>query len=281
MLWLLLLCAAAAAARSPVELCSSTHSGPFCPFVNGLSVPKHFARENKPSPSSLQELLKQALELLERQHQGAFQLSGRFHLASGELVLRPTRWLQRPGEAWTMIGLRGTAQRRPGTGEMEFAVTLESGVEATEQCSPLRLRRVRRGFNRHAAAFDGTFEAEYECSGRPTKAKLVLVTRRGAIHGVFSFQTQHQVQQAPRDKTRAGCFCRKSWEYQGVHYLRGQCARTDPADESTWCLVDLASCTGAPAGQDWDWCDSSGGGEQPPDQIVAVFHIDANGRLVH
>ncbi|KAH9258925.1 hypothetical protein BASA82_000280 [Batrachochytrium salamandrivorans] len=274
--WCVLLLWAAAGVSSSKELCSSMDTGPFCPFVNQLPVPKHFTREDKP-PSSLQELLKQALEILEKQNKGAFQLLGGFHLQSGELVLRPSHWLQRPGEEWTMIGLQGTAQRRPATGEMEFGITLENGSEATGQCSPLRLKRVQRGFNRYAM-FDGTFEAEYECSGRSTKAKLVLVTRRGNIQGIFSFQVQSPRQRLS-DKTRAGCYCRKPWEYQGVHYLRGQCAKTDPADEASWCLIDRNSCTGAPAGQDWDWCNSEQQ-QVDPDQIVAVFHIDANGRLV-
>lgn len=296
-MWVLFVVLVVATTSTTAWQCSSIDGGPFCPFVNRLPIPKHFSSPPLPAASSTEKLLQEALmKLLQpnkespKDERGSFTFDALFFPITGQLVLFPGAWLEKPGENWLMIGLRGGF-----ASQMDFDIVLPTGLPAV-QCSKLHMHRVSRGFFQWKP-FDGVYEGEYTCSGSKTKAKLVFVHRRNHITGTFSFISQRAAKPAtalpqiqflpPRpDRTKQGCVCREVWEHNGKRFTNGKCGKTSEEDQEPWCLIEnVESCTaGEPAGQDWDWCPAKqkllGPDGEELNDIVAVFHFNERGELV-
>ena len=105
--------------------------------------------------------------------------------------LFPGQWINKPGDQWIRVGLRGGFQEKnlrlytsPDTPfQMSSSMLVFSLTDASpnkhgelNQCSKVLLVRTRKGLRRHV--LDGVWRGRYSCGGSRTALRLVLITSK-------------------------------------------------------------------------------------------------------
>jgi hypothetical protein len=265
-----------------LQLCSSLN-GPFCPFINGKTVPQNLidlpVTDIFDDPPQFERMINDLLQQIQtktkmishKKHlsviieQGSFELKGFYILKENFVYLLPTKWIRKPGKNWITIGLFGgqitqlstivmNQKRQDHVPTMILSVMDETTKLKIDTCSPLLLRKVSKGLNRKNS-YDGIWQGQYSCLGSRTQAKLIIVAHgnksRKLLHAKLSFRAENF---PTRDSTLAGCKCLQEWHFDGAVFRDGECGRPPTDAERPWCFIEEGTCTRHPSGLNWDYC---------------------------
>lgn len=248
----------------PQITCSSLVDGPYCPFVNGKSLPLRFKiPKGNPFVALVEDFIKElgkpnAGKVVQKMphtvFEGSFRVRGTVSETKPPFVkLWPTDWIEKPGPSWVAMGFQGYVPKEEGNFMKLDVVDPATGAQLWT-CSDMPSWKERRGLRR-SVGVDGTWGTQYACGGARSNATMVLVARgkdevgNEEVDGEFRFK----VQLFPGAVlSRAGCACKKEWVYRGV--LRSGCfvpeKGTVPSkdDARSWCMVESWSCARWAAG---------------------------------
>eukprot|EP00516_Mucochytrium_quahogii_P006137 CAMPEP_0203756794 /NCGR_PEP_ID=MMETSP0098-20131031/9999_1 /ASSEMBLY_ACC=CAM_ASM_000208 /TAXON_ID=96639 /ORGANISM=" , Strain NY0313808BC1" /LENGTH=421 /DNA_ID=CAMNT_0050648793 /DNA_START=205 /DNA_END=1470 /DNA_ORIENTATION=+ len=164
---------------------------------------------------------------------------------------------------------RLVAQRKVKRGEgfNQWSEVLEQGKwVGTYRCGPwptdvtLYIRRTEIVGKKQARLPAGEVTGEFEFVANRDKQQVVFDEQ--TIQALLSRGVKGsnmKVVKVAKKVTESGCACLDSWEFQNdegerFEFKGGVCGNPGNIQEKDFCIVDLATCTRLPVGENWDYC---------------------------